>query len=155
MFVGLGREKHTYTIPQLRNLFVGLPKRSHKDERYFRYLGVYRVSRVDPLNVAEWTSLHNAVKQNYVQATKHKNKDPRTKEAILAAYNSGELFVTCVKLECVDFDEELYAGLLGFRAKHSSTQQSRSSKRTRADDEHEGDSQAQRSKRSTGKRVAQ
>jgi hypothetical protein len=61
MFVGLGREKHTYTNPQLRNLFAGLPKRSHKDERNFRYLGVYRVSRVEPLSTAEWGTLHDAV----------------------------------------------------------------------------------------------
>lgn len=61
MFVGLGKEKHTYTTPQLRNLFVGLPKRNNKEERYFRYLGVYRVSRVEPLSVDEWKSLDSSV----------------------------------------------------------------------------------------------
>ncbi|KAJ3561277.1 hypothetical protein NP233_g10288 [Leucocoprinus birnbaumii] len=152
MFVGLSREKDTYTTPKMRNLFVGLPKRSHKDERFFRYLGVYRVSRVDPLSVNEWKTLHHTVKQNYVHATKEKNKDPRTEEEISAAYDSGELSAPCVKLECVDFDEELYAGLLAFRAKHGPT--GRISKRSR-DNDYEDNVPLQRTRRISTRRAVQ
>jgi len=62
MFVGLGRDKNTYTIPKLCNLFVGIPKCGNKGERYFRYLGVYRVSRVESLNVSEWEALGQGVR---------------------------------------------------------------------------------------------
>jgi len=62
MFVGLGRDKDTYTIPKLCNLFVGIPKCGEKSERNFRYLGVYRVSRVESLNVSEWETLGQEVR---------------------------------------------------------------------------------------------
>lgn len=52
---------------------------------------------------------------------KGKNKDPRTEAEIAAAYDSGEASIPCVKLECVDFDEELYAGLLAIRIKRPTT----------------------------------
>lgn len=44
--------------------------------------------------------------------TKEKKKDGRTVEEIQAAYNTGELLVPCVRLQCVDFDETLYRGLV-------------------------------------------
>ncbi|KAF9452657.1 hypothetical protein P691DRAFT_772106 [Macrolepiota fuliginosa MF-IS2] len=153
MFVGLGKEKNTYTTPQLRNLFIGLPKRNSKEERYFRYLGVYRVSRVDSLSTEEWKSLHPSVKQNYVHMTKEKNKDPRTKEEIAAAYDAGELLTPCVKLQCVDFDEELYAGLIALRTKHSYAQKARVAKR-KSDEDYEDNVHSQKSKRAA-KRLAQ
>lgn len=65
IFVAAGKEKHLYTTPQLCNVFVGLPKRSNKEERFFKYLGVYKVSRVEPLSVDEWQSLPLEVSQRF------------------------------------------------------------------------------------------
>ena len=94
------------------------------------------------------------VKQNYVQITKNKAKDTRIKEDILAAYDSGELSIPCVQLECIDFDEELYAGLLAFRARHGTAQRGRIPKRSR-DDDCEGNPRLQQTKRSASNRVLQ
>lgn len=164
MFVSFGKEKNTYTTAQLRNLFVGLPKDHSKEERHFRYLGVYRVSRVDPLDADEWRSLRPEVirgtsqlnfrltalpqvKQNYLHATKKNNLGKsRTKEEIADAYNSGEASVPCIKLQCVDFDEELYAGLVAFRARQNAAQNGRAAKRS-CDEDDEIDARLQRNKR--------
>jgi hypothetical protein len=64
IFVGAGKEKHLYTSPHLCNLFVGLPKHSNKEERLFRYLGVYKASCVDSLSVEEWQSLPLEVRRS-------------------------------------------------------------------------------------------
>jgi hypothetical protein len=65
IFVSAEKEKYLNASPHLCNLFVGLPKRSNKEERFFRYLGVYRASCVDPLSVEEWQSLPFEVRQGY------------------------------------------------------------------------------------------
>ena len=56
MFVGLGKDKSSYQSAAIRNLFVGLPK-TMMENRRFRYLGKYKVTRVDPLSVDEWALL--------------------------------------------------------------------------------------------------
>lgn len=56
IFVGLGKDKDHYHTGAIRNLFVGLPK-TGMNSRRFRYLGTYRVTRVDPLIVDEWAML--------------------------------------------------------------------------------------------------
>ncbi len=61
MFVASNKDRHRYATPRLRNLFVGIPKRNRKEERYFRYLGIYRVTLVDPLSAEEWKSLPSTV----------------------------------------------------------------------------------------------
>lgn len=71
------------------------------------------------------------------------------KEEIAVAYDSGELSVPCVKLQCVDFDEELYAGLLAFRP----AQKARLVKRNR-DEDHESNAHSPKNRRAV-KRVAQ
>ena len=56
IFVGLGKDKDSYHSVAIRNLFVGLPKTVTSNRR-FRYLGKYKVTRVDPLSVDEWAML--------------------------------------------------------------------------------------------------
>ena len=43
-------------MPVVRNLLTGLHK-PPKGERQFRYLGSYRVERVEPLSQTEWSLL--------------------------------------------------------------------------------------------------
>jgi hypothetical protein len=49
--------------------------------------------------------------------TKEKTSDSRGLAQIRAAYDQGELMVPCVKLECVDFDDVLFSGLVDAKAK--------------------------------------
>lgn len=61
MFVGLGRDKDTFLEPHTSlNIFVGLPGQSPRTKEY-RYLGVYTVVRVNPLNIEEWAHLSKKV----------------------------------------------------------------------------------------------
>jgi len=57
IFAGLGRERDTFLQPEIHNVFVGGLKSNSKDTRRFQYVGKYSASRVQPLTVAEWTSL--------------------------------------------------------------------------------------------------
>ncbi|KIM48088.1 hypothetical protein M413DRAFT_439797 [Hebeloma cylindrosporum] len=114
IFVGLGKDKESYKSPVFRNLFVGLPK-SQSTGRIFRYLGKYRVHRVKHLTVEEWGSLSTDVKCMYAKLTKDKAKDPRSLDDIIAAYHNGELFVPCVQLQYVSFDDALFATLISQR----------------------------------------
>ncbi|KAJ3538730.1 hypothetical protein NMY22_g5040 [Coprinellus aureogranulatus] len=116
MFVGLGREKDTFSEPEVHNVFVGLPKKG-KDRRRFRYLGKYKAFRVQPLTVQEWAGLPEHVKKTYAKTTKDKTKDIRSVEEILKAYDTGELSVPCVQLQCIDFDYELYKAMIAESAK--------------------------------------
>jgi hypothetical protein len=52
-----------------------------------------------------------------VSRTKEKAHDPRTLVQIRAAYDSGELTVPCVKLECVAYDEVLFTSLVAENSK--------------------------------------
>ncbi|CAA7266556.1 unnamed protein product [Cyclocybe aegerita] len=114
IFVGLGKEKESYKSPAIRNLFVGLPK-THAKHRKFRYLGRYRVTRVRSLTVDEWDTLSEDVKVMYAKLTKDKTRDLRSVEDITDAYNNGDLHVPCVQLQCMSFDEQLYAALISHR----------------------------------------
>lgn len=67
MFIASNKEKHIYATPKLRNLFVGLPKRSNKEERYFRYLGIYRVTCMDPLSAEEWKALPSTASDSHFE----------------------------------------------------------------------------------------
>ena len=64
MFVGLGREKDTFLEPQDFNVFVGLCKDKNFERRKYRYVGVYRAVRVSPLNVDEWNTLSESVRNH-------------------------------------------------------------------------------------------
>lgn len=61
MFVGLGREDKTFSLPEVQNVFVGLPKEKSHSRRLYRYLGVYSIQRVSPLVVDEWNTLSKEV----------------------------------------------------------------------------------------------
>ncbi|GLB36266.1 hypothetical protein LshimejAT787_0305540 [Lyophyllum shimeji] len=111
MFVGLGQERTTFQEPQAGlNLFVGY-SRCHGRPKEYRYLGVYTAVRVANLTVGEWNTLSGEVKYSYASTTKDKNKDPRSVEQILAAYDKGQLTVPCVRLQCTDYNDILYASL--------------------------------------------
>lgn len=112
IFVGLGKDKDSYHSAAIRNLFVGLPK-TVMNNRRFRYLGKYRVTRVDPLGIDEWAMLSAEFKAVYAKLTKDKTKDARTLEDIITAYENGDLRVPCVQLQCVGFDEFFFTTLLG------------------------------------------
>lgn len=56
IFVGLGKEKDTFITPTILNVFVGT-KSPGQSKPVFKYLGLYRVSRVEALTVEEWLSL--------------------------------------------------------------------------------------------------
>ncbi|KDQ30674.1 hypothetical protein PLEOSDRAFT_1101660 [Pleurotus ostreatus PC15] len=126
MFVGLGTEKNIFEIPETHQLFVGLegPKR----QKLFRYMGVYKVSRSDPLPIQEWNALTNhvrilhhfchthiqagtQVKDGYASLTKTRTSDSRDTEAIRADYDNGKLQVPCVLLQCIDYSDELARSL--------------------------------------------
>ncbi|KAF8898617.1 hypothetical protein BD779DRAFT_1484828 [Infundibulicybe gibba] len=136
MFVGLGREKATFSQPEVHNLFVGSTK--GRRQRRYLYMGMYSALRVEPLNVAEWNSLASNVKHIYASRTKEKAADPRSVDEILTAYNTGELCVPCVRLQCVDFDETLFAALL--HAKNTITPSPKAiGKRRRVENDGEND----------------
>ncbi|KAJ2928897.1 hypothetical protein H1R20_g8267, partial [Candolleomyces eurysporus] len=118
IFVGLGREKDTFRVPEEHNVFVGLKKKS-KETRRFRYLGKYQAKRVDSLSRNEWLSLPATMRTTYAKTTKEKTKDTRSVEAILKAYDDGELSVPCVQLQCIGFDAELYQAMVTEYAKNT------------------------------------
>lgn len=64
----------------------------------------------------------------YAETTQRKNKDSRSVYAIRQAYNKGELRVPCVKLNCLDFNENLYCRLKAIQ-QPSSTVLTRRAKR--------------------------
>ncbi|EDR15034.1 uncharacterized protein LACBIDRAFT_300769 [Laccaria bicolor S238N-H82] len=146
IFVGLGKEKDTFELPEIHSVFVGLKKTKTKDNRRFRYLGKYIAKRVEPLSPQEWKTLAIHVRCTYVQTTKAKTKDVRTLDAIMAAYDSGELLVPCVRLQCIGFDEQLFGALISKMATPSSKSTSAArTKRTR--EGNEGDESCERKKR--------
>lgn len=49
----------------------------------------------------------------YAKTTKDKNKEPRSIDDVMRAYDSGELLVPCVKLQCIGFDVSVYQAMLG------------------------------------------
>ncbi|KAG6885447.1 hypothetical protein C0993_001527 [Termitomyces sp. T159_Od127] len=111
MFVGLGQEKTTFEQPHVGlNVFLGKTRSSSQPKEY-SYLGVYTAVRVNGLSADEWNLLSHEFKIAYCNATKEKSKDPRTVEAIRAAYDAGELSVPCVRLQCTHFNEGLYDAL--------------------------------------------
>ncbi|KAF8203669.1 hypothetical protein BJ912DRAFT_940679 [Pholiota molesta] len=114
LFVGLGKDKDSYRFPVVRNLFVGLPKGRTK-HRTFRYLGRYRVCRVKPLISEEWHTLPKEIKLIYANLTRDKGNDPRPLDEILSSYNTGELQIPCVQLQCISFDQPLYTALVSNR----------------------------------------
>lgn len=132
IFVGLGKDKDSYHPSAIRHLFIGLPKTGIGSRR-FRYLGKYKVTRADPLSVDEWAMLSADVsaqqviwilwsyhpffqfKSIYVKLTKDKTKDARTLEDIRAAYDSGDIRVPCVQLQCIGFDDNFFTALLSER----------------------------------------
>ncbi|KAF8807520.1 hypothetical protein BYT27DRAFT_7189593 [Phlegmacium glaucopus] len=114
IFVGLGKDKDSYHAAAIRNLFVGLPK-TVTNNRRFRYLGTYRVTRVDPLSIDEWGMLSAEFKVVYAKLTKDKLRDSRTLESILTAYESGDLRVPCVQLQCIGLDDNFFTALLAQR----------------------------------------
>ncbi|PPR00660.1 hypothetical protein CVT24_000883 [Panaeolus cyanescens] len=95
IFVGLGKDRDTYTQASSRNLFIGLPKTSAK-KRAFQYLGKYRVQRVESLGVDEWMSLSDETKRMYCKVAKEKLKDPRTVEDLEVAFERQELSVPSI-----------------------------------------------------------
>ena len=134
IFVGLGKDKDSYHPAAIRNLFVGLPK-TVMNHRRFRYLGKYKVTRVDPLSVDEWAMLTTEVsaevicgltivlffqfKAVYAKLTKDKTKDARTLDDIVIAYENGDLRIPCVQLQCIGFDEDFFTALLTQRGTES------------------------------------
>ncbi|TEB39262.1 hypothetical protein FA13DRAFT_1725238 [Coprinellus micaceus] len=116
IFVGLGREKDTFLEPEEHNVFVGLKKKG-KDTRRFKYLGKYRAVRVQPLTKEEWAGLPEPIRKTYAKTTKDKTKDTRSADDVAKAYDSGELTVPCVQLQCIDFDYELYKAMVVENAK--------------------------------------
>ncbi|TFK30556.1 hypothetical protein FA15DRAFT_662534 [Coprinopsis marcescibilis] len=154
IFVGLGREKTTFAVPEIHNVFAGLSKTKSKDTRRFRYLGKYEAVRVSPLSVAEWNSLDLRVRSTYAKTTKEKTKDSRPSNAIIGAYDNGELRVPCVQLKCIGFDEELYSALVAEANASSPTNKSASSgsqPSKRALDDYEADIDSTRKRRTMAK----
>lgn len=136
IFVGLGKDKDSYRSTAIRNVFVGLPK-TVMDNRRFRYLGKYKVTRVDPLSVDEWAMLSAEVsvediftnlgilrsvfffffqfKAVYAKLTMDKTNDTRTLEDVVTDYENGNLHVPCVQLQCIGFDDLFFKALLSQR----------------------------------------
>lgn len=52
------------------------------------------------------------VRTTYAKTTISKTKDSRPLEAVLKAYDEGQLSVPCVRLRCLGFDQELYKALV-------------------------------------------
>ncbi|KAG6888981.1 hypothetical protein C0995_004620 [Termitomyces sp. Mi166 len=118
MFVGLGQEQKTFLEPHVGlNVFLGKAQSRSKPKDYY-YLGLY-----------------TAFKTAYSSTTKEKNKDPRTVEAMQAAYDAGELSVPCVRLQCTDFNEGLYNALVAAHLAPSPTQPLCTVGKRRRDDE--------------------
>ena len=67
------------------------------------------------------------MKSTYAKTTKEKTKDTRSIEAILKAYDDGELLVPCVQLQCIGFDAELYQAMVTEYAKVGSARKEKSS----------------------------
>jgi hypothetical protein len=63
MFVGLGNEADTFLQPETLNLFVS--KKGTGTRLSIKYLGVYVASRVDPLELDEWSLLPYDVRLCY------------------------------------------------------------------------------------------
>ncbi|KJA29249.1 hypothetical protein HYPSUDRAFT_32651 [Hypholoma sublateritium FD-334 SS-4] len=111
IFVGLGKDKDSYKSAITRNLFVGLSKGQGK-HRIFRYLGKYRVSRVEPLSCEEWATLSDETKVVYANLTYGKGNGLPSVDDILSTYESGKSRIPCVQLQCIGFDLRFYKALI-------------------------------------------
>ncbi|TFK41039.1 hypothetical protein BDQ12DRAFT_733378 [Crucibulum laeve] len=111
LFVGLGREKETFIVPEVLNIFGGSKNTLMKKCDYM-YLGFYKVTRVDPLSVKEWDEIPEGIKMTYAKVTQEKTEKQRTAPQVLSAYKTGDISVPCVRLECIGFNTELYNALL-------------------------------------------
>ncbi|KIY72846.1 hypothetical protein CYLTODRAFT_486079 [Cylindrobasidium torrendii FP15055 ss-10] len=106
-FVGLGTERHTFLQEEEWPLFIGLPKEGSGRLKVM-YMGRYKVVRVPGLSVEEWKDMPSTFKRRYVQTTIERDNThslSKKKETVEAMYDSGELFVPCIRLQCVGFDE--------------------------------------------------
>jgi hypothetical protein len=93
-----------------------------------------------------FSSIFSQVRCTYVKTTKAKTKDIRTLDAIMAAYDNGEILVPCVRLQCIGFDEQLFGALISKMATPPSKSTSAArSKRTR--EGNGGDESYERKKR--------
>ncbi|KAG6820375.1 hypothetical protein H0H93_001346 [Arthromyces matolae] len=134
MFVGLGQERETFLQPHSGlNIFIGRAQTRSKPKDY-QYLGVYTALRVAGLNTDEWRSLSEEFKIGYCATTKEKNKDSRTVDAIRTAYDSGELVVPCVRLQCTGFNDQLFTSLVSAQATATPAPRLIISKKRRLDD---------------------
>jgi hypothetical protein len=55
------------------------------------------------------------IKLIYANLTRDKGNDPRPLDEILSSYNTGELQIPCVQLQCISFDQPLYTALVSNR----------------------------------------
>ncbi|KAF9044818.1 hypothetical protein BDZ89DRAFT_1058912 [Hymenopellis radicata] len=104
MFVGLGAECDTFLAPERCTLFIG-QKRDSRAAGRFQYLGEYIAQRVDALTLDEWNTLSPEMKEPYCETTFNKSKGLGSAKEIRAKYDSGQLRVPCVRLQCVGFED--------------------------------------------------
>ncbi|KAF5377636.1 hypothetical protein D9615_005298 [Tricholomella constricta] len=148
IFVGLGQEHNTFQEPQAGlHVFVG-QSRSRSRPKEYQYLGVYTAVRVASLSAEEWHTLSREVAYGYASMTKDKNKDARSVEEILAAYDTGQLSAPCVRLQCTDFDENLYTALVAAQTEPLPARQSRAVGKRRREDREEHHPRPRRAARS-------
>ncbi|RDB29379.1 hypothetical protein Hypma_015407 [Hypsizygus marmoreus] len=110
----------------------------------YRYLGVYTATHVAPLNLEEWNTLSEDVKYTYASTTRSKTQVLKNQsvQQVLTSYNTGQLSVPCVRLECTDFDSILYNALVTAQSKPRAVISCAIGKRVR--DEHDDEYQPQR-----------
>lgn len=85
----------------------------HKDGKWY-YAGTYKAFRMDDLTTQEWELLSTETTQAIIKETLagRKNVSPQNTYEAGQLYAAGALKVSCVGLQCIGFNHEVYHAVL-------------------------------------------
>ncbi|KAI6140412.1 hypothetical protein BKA82DRAFT_4398319 [Pisolithus tinctorius] len=85
----------------------------HKDGKWY-YAGTYKAFRMDDLTTQEWELLSTETTQAIIKETLagRKNVSPQNTYEASQLYAAGALKVSCVGLQCIGFNHEVYHAVL-------------------------------------------
>ncbi|KAF9032980.1 hypothetical protein BJ165DRAFT_1568111, partial [Panaeolus papilionaceus] len=90
-------------------------------EGVWYYAGSYRAFKLDDMSTTEWAQLSNEAISAIVKETiaARKNSSPQNTYETTQLYAAGALKVTCVGLQCVGFNQEVYKSMIEHSIKFS------------------------------------
>ncbi|KAH9846401.1 hypothetical protein C2E23DRAFT_744207 [Lenzites betulinus] len=117
MHMDVGKDMELLQDGDTQHVFVGGLGRSSKLQPRYMYCGEYRIARQAPLTLAEWKTLPLQVRTLHAETALIKDSTLTSNSVrdVLKEYDTGELRLNCVRLECIEFDTDFYQGMLDGR----------------------------------------